>query len=75
MAVLLEGHVLHHRGQLVVVSYQDDALQPAVAILLPLQPYKFIGSAVTAHPESETCFGLGALAGGGKLVVIAANRS
>ena len=40
VAIFLEGHVLHNRGQLVVVSYQDHTLQPAVAILLPLQPYK-----------------------------------
>ncbi len=36
VAVLLEGHVLDHRGQLVVVPNQDHTLQPAVAILLPL---------------------------------------
>lgn len=40
VAVLLEGHVLDHRGQLVVVPYQDHTLQPAVPILLPLNPYK-----------------------------------
>ena len=37
MAVLLEGHVLHHRRQLMVVSYQDHTLQSTVPIFLPLQ--------------------------------------
>ncbi len=36
VAVLLEGHVLDHRGQLVVVPNQDHTLQPTVPILLPL---------------------------------------
>lgn len=54
MAVLLEGHVLDDRGQLVVVSNQDHTLQPAVAILLPLQPYKYIDSVVTRCPDSKT---------------------
>ncbi|TNN39069.1 hypothetical protein EYF80_050761 [Liparis tanakae] len=33
VGVLLEGHVLDNRGQLVVVSNHDPAFQPAVAIL------------------------------------------
>lgn len=37
MTVLLEGHVLNHRRQLVVVPNQDDSLQPAITILLSLQ--------------------------------------
>ena len=41
VAVLLEGHVLDNRGQLVVVSYQDHTLQSTVIIFLPLQPYKY----------------------------------
>lgn len=40
VAVLLEGHVLDHGGQLVVVTNQDHTLQPAVAILLPLHATK-----------------------------------
>lgn len=39
VAVLLEGHVLDHRRQLVVVPYEDDSLQPAVPVLLSLQPH------------------------------------
>ena len=37
MAVLLEGHVLDHRRQLVVVPYQNHPLQPTVPVFLPLQ--------------------------------------
>ena len=37
VAVLLEGHVLDNRGQLVVVADQTHTLQAAVPILLTLQ--------------------------------------
>jgi hypothetical protein len=37
VAVLLEGHVLDHGRQLVVVAYQDHPLQPRHAILLVLR--------------------------------------
>lgn len=37
VAVLLEGHILHDRRQLVVIPNQDDSLQPTNTILLPLQ--------------------------------------
>lgn len=33
VGVLLEGHVLDNRGQLVMVTNHDPTLQPAVAIL------------------------------------------
>ena len=33
VAVALEGHVLHHRGQLVVVPDQRDPLEPAAPVL------------------------------------------
>ena len=39
MAVLLQRLVLHHRGQLVVVADEDDALQAVVAVLLALQQH------------------------------------
>jgi hypothetical protein len=38
VAVLLEGHVLDHGRQLVVVPDQGDPLQPRHAILLVLRP-------------------------------------
>lgn len=37
VAVLLEGHVLNHWWQLMMVTNQDDALQASDAIFLPLQ--------------------------------------
>ena len=37
VAVLLEGHVLDHGRQLVVVPYQDHPLQPRHAVLLVLR--------------------------------------
>ena len=57
VAVLLEGHVLDHRGQLVVVPYQNHTLQPAVPILLPLHPHKYIGSVMTPPPDRNMCHG------------------
>ena len=43
VAVLLEGHVLDHGRQLVVVPNQDHPLQPAHAVLLPLQEFESLG--------------------------------
>jgi hypothetical protein len=37
VAVLLEGHVFDHGGQLMVITNQDDPFQPTHSILLPLQ--------------------------------------
>jgi hypothetical protein len=39
VTVLLEGHVLDHRGQLVVVPNEDDAFEAADAVLLALQDH------------------------------------
>lgn len=44
MAVLLECHVLHDRGQLVVVSNEHDTLEPADSILLPLHSKQNLAS-------------------------------
>ena len=37
VAVLLEGHVLHHWGQLLVVPNQDDPLQSRHSVICVLQ--------------------------------------
>lgn len=39
VTVLLEGHVLHDWRQLVVISDEYNALEPAEAVLLPLQDH------------------------------------
>ena len=54
VAVLLEGHVLDDRRQLMVVAYEDDTLQPAVAILLSLQMQAASsGGLLMAHGSSN----------------------
>jgi hypothetical protein len=40
VAILLKGHVLHDRRQLVMVANQNHPLQPAVPIFLPLRVSK-----------------------------------
>lgn len=61
MTILLKGHVLDHRRQLVVVPDQDDTLQPAIPILLSLQACTcmFVYDALVLRQDGEdTCIGL-----------------